>query len=297
MSILKGLLQNEEFLIGAGLLQSGSMGQNIGQSIFPALTQAGKTQALFANAEAASKKRDAFNKLLESDEISDINKLYLAAGITPPKTQDKAFKPDVMYKEGKTFDVDLNDPNSKVVIQEKLGQGWSFNNPEKPKGKNFKTLYNKQGDRVDIDINNPGEETKLDFYLSNNYSFAPFKEDPKKTISDEALRIYENLKAAPNFEEAFAKLTQPEKELYTKQIKGNIPLAEQLLKMAMEGNLDTNKNKIDFKNFNATPNALKQYGENVTVEQIFNAFKKANPNFSDQQLINALIEKNFIVGG
>ena len=60
MSILKGLLQNEEFLIGAGLLQSGSMGQNIGQSIFPALTQAGKTQALFANAEAASKKKGCF---------------------------------------------------------------------------------------------------------------------------------------------------------------------------------------------------------------------------------------------
>lgn len=297
MSILKGLLQNEEFLIGAGLLQSGSMGQNIGQSIFPALTQAGKTQAIFANAEAESKKRDAFNKLLESDEISDINKLYLAAGITPPKTQDKAFKPDVMYKEGKTFDVDLNNPNSKVIIQEKLADGWSFNNPEKPKGKNFRTLYHKDGDRVDIDINNPGEETKLDFYLSNNYSFAPFKDEPKKTISDEALRIYENLKAAPNFDEAFAKLTQPEKELYIKQIKGNIPLAEQLIEMAMKNNSNTNKNEIDFKNYNTTTNALKQFGENITVEQLFNAFKKENPNLTDQQLINALIENNFIVGG
>lgn len=297
MSILKGLLQNEEFLIGAGLLQSGSMGQNIGQSIFPALTQAGKTQAIFANAEAESKKRDAFNKLLESDEISDINKLYLAAGITPPKTQDKAFKPDVMYKEGKTFDVDLNNPNSKVIIQEKLADGWSFNNPEKPKGKNFRTLYHKDGDRVDIDINNPGEETKLDFYLSNNYSFAPFKDKPKKTISDEALRIYENLKAAPNFDEAFAKLTQPEKELYIKQIKGNIPLAEQLIEMAMKNNSNTNKNEIDFKNYNTTTNALKQFGENITVEQLFNAFKKENPNLTDQQLINALIENNFIVGG
>jgi len=94
MSILKGLLQNEEFLIGAGLLQAGSMGQNIGQSIFPALTQAGKTQTLFANAESAQKKKDAFNKLLESDQVSDINKLYIAAGVTPPKKSQRRIVKD-----------------------------------------------------------------------------------------------------------------------------------------------------------------------------------------------------------
>ena len=67
--------------------------------------------------------------------------------------------------------------------------------------------------------------------------------------------------------------------------------------MAMKNNSNTNKNEIDFKNYNTTTNALKQFGENITVEQLFNAFKKENPNLTDQQLINALIENNFIIGG
>ena len=84
---LRSLLQDEEFLFGAGLLTQGSQGQNIGQAAFPALIDAGKTASLF-------KKKDAFSKLLESDKVSDIDKLYLAAGITPPR-KGKTSKPTI----------------------------------------------------------------------------------------------------------------------------------------------------------------------------------------------------------
>ena len=39
---LKGLLQDEEFLLGAGLLSAGSQGQGLGQAVFPQMLQAAK---------------------------------------------------------------------------------------------------------------------------------------------------------------------------------------------------------------------------------------------------------------
>ena len=45
---LKGLLQDEEFLVAAGLLSAGSQGQGIGQAAFPAMLQAAQIQKAFA---------------------------------------------------------------------------------------------------------------------------------------------------------------------------------------------------------------------------------------------------------
>ena len=45
---LKGLLQDEEFLFAAGLLQQGSQGKSLGAAAFPALVQAGKIKKSFA---------------------------------------------------------------------------------------------------------------------------------------------------------------------------------------------------------------------------------------------------------
>ena len=50
---LKGLLQDEEFLLGAGLLSAGSQGQGLGQAVFPQMLQAARTSAIFK--EAAKK--------------------------------------------------------------------------------------------------------------------------------------------------------------------------------------------------------------------------------------------------
>jgi len=67
---LKGLLQDEEFLLGAGLLTAGSQGQGIGQAAFPAMLQAARTSAIFREAakkEETSKFVDDFKKTLPSD--------------------------------------------------------------------------------------------------------------------------------------------------------------------------------------------------------------------------------------
>ena len=48
MSILKGLLQDDQFLVAAGLLSAGSQGQGIGQAAFPAMLQAAQIQKAFA---------------------------------------------------------------------------------------------------------------------------------------------------------------------------------------------------------------------------------------------------------
>ena len=44
---LKGLLQDEEFLFAAGLLQQGSQGKSLGAAAFPSLIQAGKIKQAF----------------------------------------------------------------------------------------------------------------------------------------------------------------------------------------------------------------------------------------------------------
>ena len=46
---LRGLLQDEEFLLGAGLLSAGSQGQSIGQAAFPSILQAAQVKKAFAS--------------------------------------------------------------------------------------------------------------------------------------------------------------------------------------------------------------------------------------------------------
>ena len=67
---LRGLLQDEEFLLGAGLLSAGSQGQGLGQAVFPQMLQAAKTSAIFKEAakkQETSKFVDDFKKTLPSD--------------------------------------------------------------------------------------------------------------------------------------------------------------------------------------------------------------------------------------
>ena len=117
MSILKGLLQNEEFLIGAGLLQQGSQGQNIGQAIFPTIFNTQKIMANNAtsqlrklqieNAKKASEvtnfnlkksqydfdkiieKDENLQKLIDSDVFNEKEKLLLGAGLKLPTKTNK----------------------------------------------------------------------------------------------------------------------------------------------------------------------------------------------------------------
>ena len=47
MSIFKGLLQDEDFLVAAGLLQQGAQGKSVGEGLFTSISQAGQLKKLF----------------------------------------------------------------------------------------------------------------------------------------------------------------------------------------------------------------------------------------------------------
>jgi len=134
---LRGLLQDEEFLLGAGLLSAGSQGQNVGQAVFPSLLQAAKVKKAFGDTAKSTKSvwsiKDGMNVLVS----------------------------DQMIKADKDSGV-------------------------------------------------------------NNYLPAK-KTDKKRTISDEALKVYDKLQGltGPAFDNAFEALPENEKNVYIKQIKGN----------------------------------------------------------------------------
>ena len=59
---LKGLLQDEEFLLGAGLLTAGSKGQSLSEGLLPSLIQAGKIKKAFT--PTIKKTKQAFDNVL-----------------------------------------------------------------------------------------------------------------------------------------------------------------------------------------------------------------------------------------
>jgi hypothetical protein len=202
---LRGLLQDEEFLLGAGLLSAGSQGQNIGQATFPALIQAGKTASFFDTAQAKRNKNEALEKLLSSDQVSDIDKLYISAGVTPPK-KDKI---------------------------------------------------------------------------------------SKRTISDEALKVYDKLQGltGPAFDNAFEALPENEKNVYTKQIKGNEDIFNTLIKKALKEK--NNKLSMNLSNYELSGKATNNY---KSVEDLISVIKSqtGNENFTDIEIIQSLINEGLL---
>jgi hypothetical protein len=202
---LRGLLQDEEFLLGAGLLSAGSQGQNVGQATFPALIQAGKTASFFDTAQAKRNKNEALEKLLSSDQVSDIDKLYISAGVTPPK-KDKI---------------------------------------------------------------------------------------SKRTISDEALKVYDKLQGltGPAFDNAFEALPENEKNVYTKQIKGNEDILNAFLKKALTEK--NNKLSMNLSNYELSGKATNNY---KSVEDLISVIKsqKGNENFTDIEIIQSLINEGLL---
>jgi len=52
---LRGLLEDENFLIGAGLLTAGAKGQSLGEAAFPTIMNAAKTQKMFQDTAKSTK--------------------------------------------------------------------------------------------------------------------------------------------------------------------------------------------------------------------------------------------------
>ena len=83
---LKGLLQDEEFLIAAGLLQQGSQGKGIGEAFFPAIAQAGQVKKAFGDTAKSTKPvwsiKDNDNVLASDKVIAENPDNYLPAKTT-----------------------------------------------------------------------------------------------------------------------------------------------------------------------------------------------------------------------
>lgn len=125
---LRGLLQDEEFLLGAGLLTAGSKGQSAGEAIFPSLIQAAKIKKSFAPEVSTTKAvfsiKDNKNVLASEKEISLDKPNYL------PATKKDAISPSdlgvMVYKKlegltGEAFDKALkNLPQNEQDIYAKV---------------------------------------------------------------------------------------------------------------------------------------------------------------------------------
>ena len=204
---LRGLLQDEEFLLGAGLLTAGSQGQNVGQAVFPSLLQAAKVKKAFGDTAKSTKSvwsiKDGMN-VLASDQ---------------------------MIKADKDSGV-------------------------------------------------------------NNYLPAK-KTDKKRTISDEALKVYDKLQGltGPAFDNAFEALPENEKNVYIKQIKGNENILNAFLKKALTEK--NNKLSMNLSNYELSGKATNNY---KSVEDLISVIKsqKGNENFTDIEIIQSLINEGLL---
>jgi len=91
---LKGLLQDEEFLLGAGLLTAGSKGQSLSEGLMPSLIQAGKIKKAFT--PTAQKTKQAFdNVLMKNVFVTDAEIAGMPNRFTPiDKSQKMIFNPE-----------------------------------------------------------------------------------------------------------------------------------------------------------------------------------------------------------
>tara|TARA_B100000963_G_C22570134_1_gene645658 strand:- start:266 stop:1180 length:915 start_codon:yes stop_codon:yes gene_type:complete len=91
---IRGLLQDEEFLFGAGLLSAGSMGQSIGQAVFPAMLQAAQVKKSFQ--PTAKKTKQAFDTLTGKNVfVTDLEVAQSPGRFTPiDKSQNISVSPD-----------------------------------------------------------------------------------------------------------------------------------------------------------------------------------------------------------
>jgi hypothetical protein len=91
---LKGLLQDEQFLIGAGLLAGGSKGQSFGEAAFPAILQTAQVKKAFT--PTTQKTKQAFdNVLMKNVFVTDNEVASMPGRFTPiDKSQKMTFNPD-----------------------------------------------------------------------------------------------------------------------------------------------------------------------------------------------------------
>lgn len=106
------------------------------------------------------------------------------------------------------------------------------------------------------------------------------------TISGEALKVAGKLQGlnATEFKEAFGKLSKVEQDLYNKEITGNQDIVSQLLTMSGGDLSKFAQNQKGTTTTAAAPVDIKS-------TDVFKKYKEANPNVSDEALIDAIRKK------
>ena len=142
MSLFKGLLQDEEFLFAAGLLQQGSQGKSLGGSIMPALTQTAQIKKL-----TAGKIKDQFkmlsNEEAQSEGFDTSNNQKYQKNITTNKILPFNVKKDNSVNV--TIKNPANQQEGKFSETVGTGQGTVFNEI-------IKKSSDAQNENIDLDI-------------------------------------------------------------------------------------------------------------------------------------------------
>tara|TARA_A100001015_G_C14570365_1_gene548860 strand:+ start:85 stop:624 length:540 start_codon:yes stop_codon:yes gene_type:complete len=125
MSFFKGLLQDEEFLVAAGLLQQGSQGKGIGEAIFPAIAQAGQVKKLFGEKKKRTtvKGADGYNYFVDTGErvLPDVVKEAKPKDDFYTLNKDEAIKEGLDVSQGQIWQ--KNKKDGKVQNINKINKG------------------------------------------------------------------------------------------------------------------------------------------------------------------------------
>tara|TARA_B100000941_G_C28455714_1_gene527757 strand:+ start:307 stop:1206 length:900 start_codon:yes stop_codon:yes gene_type:complete len=132
---LRGLLQDEEFLFGAGLLSAGSQGQNLGQAAFPQLIRAAKTADVFQQKQNLKDVQDEISKMNTSG-FTDLEKAIIK--VDPIKgysaiMKNKKLKTNRLLTDPEVADLKL--PAGTIVQQDEKGK---LNIVSKPSSEDLK---------------------------------------------------------------------------------------------------------------------------------------------------------------
>lgn len=113
---LRGLLEDENFLIGAGLLTAGSKGQSLGEAAFPTIINAAKTQKMFEDTAKSTKSVYSVSQgknILVTDKMVQEDKKSGTNDFEPAKTAQKQTKETINDRTLAVFDKLNNAPNDK----------------------------------------------------------------------------------------------------------------------------------------------------------------------------------------
>ena len=117
---LRGLLEDENFLIGAGLLTAGAKGQSIGEAAFPTIMNAAKTQKMFQ--DTAKSTKSVYDVELKKNVLkTDLEIKKNPNRYEPPKTAQKQNKDTLSDRTLKIFDqlkVAKNDKEFKILFDQ-----------------------------------------------------------------------------------------------------------------------------------------------------------------------------------